>query len=697
MRLCEYLPQENKTEKKLARRKGSRSYGLLSLQGLAISADANERYQYVAGTKEFMAPELQLGEDYSVQADIFSLGMVYAQLITNKVPGENGFLERHPRDLFAVDEQELRSNFPPECPESFATLCVMCCSHEPDNRPTAQEIVDWLDDLYNELPGECVVPDVDYLKLFNTPSGRLAAKAARRLRDLAKRKTFGGDDFHHDYRIVREYKRSLRNDRIRKLQQQQAQAKVATVVEEEQRIEDELDTGLRNWTATEGQTSGESNYTSSSKGYDSGDMSTPTKQHSSPMVTASNGKHTPGSVRRNAGTRSSMPITPLQTAVAELQKVQPANDFDSVGRLAAHERRHSTGDTRFSINFDGIVCAESSRRESTNLGSPLKKLSMVKTFSGMYDQTPPSTAALKEPIYADSPRARRLLSDDNPALLADLVDAGNDQKQQQPEQSDRRGSERRDSNKISSRPSSNDSRKTPSRPGSNSSMASRLFGAATPSPNNNTTTQIPGTSESRRTATVSDSEPALRLLSAEMVAKMSMAEVEEWSQFLMKQGQVLLQNAVRLLEHTKAQTRSDDDEKHSPTGRKYAEMVMMLRQARSTLESSISCLQCSSENNPDSATALHSPGSDYVLRGEYFSDTASTISSTSESASETTRGGRGRRNRKSPDGASYAKPTKASEIRQASPRAVPPMESPKSTVLPRSVTPTNNRHSLKVG
>jgi hypothetical protein len=196
---------------------------------------------------------------------------------------------------------------------------------------------------------------------------------------------------------------------------------------------------------------------------------------------------------------------------------------------------------------------------------------------------------------------------------------------------------------------------------------------------------------------VSDSEPALRLLSADMVAKMSMAEVEEWSQFLMKQGQVLLQNAVRLLEHTKAETRSDGDEEHSPSGRKYAEMVMMLRQARSVLESSISCLQCSSENNPVSAAALHSPGSDCVLRGEYFSDTASTISSTSETALEATRGGGSRGSRKNPDGASYARATKASEFRQTSPRATPPIESPKSTALPRSVTPTNNRHSLKVG
>jgi hypothetical protein len=35
-------------------------------------------------------------------------------------------------------------------------------------------------------------------------------------------------------------------------------------------------------------------------------------------------------------------------------RLSKGNDFDSVGRVAAYERRHSTGDIRFHIDFDDL-------------------------------------------------------------------------------------------------------------------------------------------------------------------------------------------------------------------------------------------------------------------------------------------------------------------------------------------------------
>ena len=38
---------------------------------------------------------------------MFSLGIMFAEVIARKTPGVDGFLERHPRSLFAVDGEEL--------------------------------------------------------------------------------------------------------------------------------------------------------------------------------------------------------------------------------------------------------------------------------------------------------------------------------------------------------------------------------------------------------------------------------------------------------------------------------------------------------------------------------------------------------------------------------------------------------------
>ena len=40
--------------------------------------------------------------------DIFSLGIVLAELITRKAPGRNGFLERSPKNKFRLDASELK-------------------------------------------------------------------------------------------------------------------------------------------------------------------------------------------------------------------------------------------------------------------------------------------------------------------------------------------------------------------------------------------------------------------------------------------------------------------------------------------------------------------------------------------------------------------------------------------------------------
>ena len=77
--------------------------------GFAIYDESAFLYTTCAGTPEFIAPELELGTgEYGTALDVFSLGVTFAEAVTGKCPGENGFLERGPRDCFCIDGAEVR-------------------------------------------------------------------------------------------------------------------------------------------------------------------------------------------------------------------------------------------------------------------------------------------------------------------------------------------------------------------------------------------------------------------------------------------------------------------------------------------------------------------------------------------------------------------------------------------------------------
>lgn len=115
----------------------------------ACHIDNLSKHDYVYGTDEFMAPEIALGEDFGTAADIFSYGIVLAEMITGQEPSST-FLRRSARDLFALDEEELRGAVLPECPESLEALSLMCCEKEGEFRITAAEVYDWLQSLLED-------------------------------------------------------------------------------------------------------------------------------------------------------------------------------------------------------------------------------------------------------------------------------------------------------------------------------------------------------------------------------------------------------------------------------------------------------------------------------------------------------------------------------------------------------------------
>lgn len=105
----------------------------------------------MCGTDEYMAPEILWGEQYDERADVFSFGCIAWALLARRVPGAGGFMVREARSKFKLDFDALRAGLPPGAPPSLVACATACCSYEPEGRPSAADVVEWLDDLLREL------------------------------------------------------------------------------------------------------------------------------------------------------------------------------------------------------------------------------------------------------------------------------------------------------------------------------------------------------------------------------------------------------------------------------------------------------------------------------------------------------------------------------------------------------------------
>ena len=132
---------------------------VLADYGFARKAAAgNRQAMTILGTDEFMAPEVVFGESYDDRADVFSFGVVLAEIITRRAPGRDGFLMRLPRKKFAADVDEVRAAAPADTPASLLECVAQCLAYEPDDRLTADMALAWLNDLVRELPAEAASP-----------------------------------------------------------------------------------------------------------------------------------------------------------------------------------------------------------------------------------------------------------------------------------------------------------------------------------------------------------------------------------------------------------------------------------------------------------------------------------------------------------------------------------------------------------
>lgn len=69
---------------------------LLSSVAILPARFSHAFQEFCAGTAEFMSPEVLLSEEYGLASDIFSLGMIFVEMLTGKEPSAT-FPERPPQ------------------------------------------------------------------------------------------------------------------------------------------------------------------------------------------------------------------------------------------------------------------------------------------------------------------------------------------------------------------------------------------------------------------------------------------------------------------------------------------------------------------------------------------------------------------------------------------------------------------------
>ncbi|CAN0193091.1 unnamed protein product, partial [Ectocarpus fasciculatus] len=138
--------------------------------GMARQLGAN---MTVVGTDAYMAPELMFDNPYGTSADMFSFGIVLWETIYRQKAGTDDFIERRMSDQFEVDVQALQEDAPPDTSASLVALAAQLVENEPEQRPTAEDTLLWLEDLTDSLPEDEEEPwsAIDYESLFPLEMG----------------------------------------------------------------------------------------------------------------------------------------------------------------------------------------------------------------------------------------------------------------------------------------------------------------------------------------------------------------------------------------------------------------------------------------------------------------------------------------------------------------------------------------------
>ncbi|XP_043100041.1 dual specificity testis-specific protein kinase 2 [Puntigrus tetrazona] len=128
------------------------------------SDEAEKQSLAVVGSPYWMAPEVLRGERYDEKVDVFAYGIILCEII-GRIQADPDFLPR--TEDFGLDVDTFRQMVG-DCPSHFFNLTVICCSMNPESRPSFSEVVAQLEKIVSDREkSECMEPDVEDLRSTN--------------------------------------------------------------------------------------------------------------------------------------------------------------------------------------------------------------------------------------------------------------------------------------------------------------------------------------------------------------------------------------------------------------------------------------------------------------------------------------------------------------------------------------------------
>jgi serine/threonine protein kinase len=111
------------------------------ISDFGLSGPANEQKSddNVYGVMPYIAPEVLNGEPYTLSADIYSVGVIMAELSSGIPPFYN---KKHDLSLALAICNGLRPEFGKGTPEFYRKLAYKCMNANSNERPTAEELYD---------------------------------------------------------------------------------------------------------------------------------------------------------------------------------------------------------------------------------------------------------------------------------------------------------------------------------------------------------------------------------------------------------------------------------------------------------------------------------------------------------------------------------------------------------------------------
>lgn len=107
----------------------------------------------------YLDPEYFLTHKLTDKSDVYSLGVVFLELLTGMQPISHGrnivrevLAANQSGMIFSVVDNRMGS-YPAECVERFAALALRCCQDETDLRPSMVEVVRELEAIWQMTPG----------------------------------------------------------------------------------------------------------------------------------------------------------------------------------------------------------------------------------------------------------------------------------------------------------------------------------------------------------------------------------------------------------------------------------------------------------------------------------------------------------------------------------------------------------------